>query len=144
MKTCFFIGHRDAPQEIAPKLDEAVNNAIAQHGVTTFLVGHYGNFDRMAAASVIRAKARHKSVLLFMLLPYRSDTHYEHLPDGFNGVFCPFNAAPADVAAIPIANKYAISHCDHLISYVCHEGNSPGFLEFAYERGGIHIVNLAE
>lgn len=144
MKTCFFIGHRDAPDELMPRLVEAVEHTVTQHGVTVFIVGHYGNFDRMAAQAVIQAKSRHKSVMLFMLLPYRSADRREFLPDGFNGVFCPFNHAPADSAAIPVANKYAINHCDYLLAFSCHEGNAKGFVEYAYECGTIIIENLAE
>lgn len=144
MKTCFFIGHRDAPQELLPQIESAVERMVISEGVTHFLVGHYGNFDRMAAEAVIRTKKRHRSVMLHMLLPYRTASRMEHLPEGFNGVFCPFDTAPAETAAIPVANKYAISHCDHLIAWSCHEGNARGFVEYALSWGKIAVINLAD
>ena len=144
MKTCFFIGHRDAPDELLPTLEASVERHITEYGVNAFIVGHYGNFDRLAARAVIAAKARHRSVTLHRLLPYRSKDRMEYLPKGFNGVFCPFTEPVDESAAIPIANKYAISHCDYLIAYVCHEGNARGFAEYARARGNIHVENTAE
>ena len=49
MKSCFFIGHREASEEIFPALAEAVERHIVDNGVTEFIVGNYGGFDRMAA-----------------------------------------------------------------------------------------------
>ncbi|MBE6997554.1 MAG: hypothetical protein E7427_05225 [Ruminococcaceae bacterium] len=57
MSTCFFIGHRDAPETLRPLLAEAVERHITQYGVTEFAVGHYGHFDAMAAG-VVREKSR--------------------------------------------------------------------------------------
>ncbi len=46
---CFFIGHRDTSDSVYPTLLRAVEDHITQYGVTEFIVGHYGNFDFMAA-----------------------------------------------------------------------------------------------
>ena len=62
MKSCFFIGHREASLETLPALTEAVEQHIVQHRVTEFIVGNYGGFDRMAAKAVIAAKARHPEI----------------------------------------------------------------------------------
>lgn len=59
MKSCFFIGHREASEEIFPELAEAMERHIVDYGVTEFIVGNYGGFDRMAARAVISAKALH-------------------------------------------------------------------------------------
>ena len=52
MKSCFFIGHREASEEIYPVLYAAVEQHIVEYGVTEFIVGHYGGFDRLAASAV--------------------------------------------------------------------------------------------
>ena len=49
-KSCFFIGHREASEEIYPALYAAVEQHIVEYGVTEFIVGHYGGFDRLAAS----------------------------------------------------------------------------------------------
>ena len=45
MKSCFFIGHREASSEVFPALFGVVEQHIVEHGVTEFIVGNYGGFD---------------------------------------------------------------------------------------------------
>lgn len=47
MKSCFFIGHRGSSCSLLPLLDSAVEQHITEFGVEEFIVGGYGNFDRM-------------------------------------------------------------------------------------------------
>ena len=54
--TCFFLGSHLARDELAPLLDEAIERHITAYGVSGFVVGHYGNFDRLAAAALRREK----------------------------------------------------------------------------------------
>ena len=51
-KTCFFIGHRDAPDSLASELDALVERHITEYGVGEFVVGRYGGFDALAASAV--------------------------------------------------------------------------------------------
>ena len=69
-KSCFFIGHREASEEIYPALYAAVEQHIVEYGVTEFIVGHYGGFDRLAASAVKEAKRFYPEVKLTLLLPY--------------------------------------------------------------------------
>ncbi len=68
-KTCFFIGHREAPGELRERLAETVEQHIAEYGAANFVVGHYGSFDSMAAEAVKDAKKRRPEVTLYLLLP---------------------------------------------------------------------------
>lgn len=70
MKSCFFIGHREASTEVFPALLKAVEQHIVEYGVTEFIVGNYGGFDHMAAKAVIAAKKQHPGIALSMLIPY--------------------------------------------------------------------------
>ena len=70
MGICFFIGHREAGDELLPTLTEAVERHITEYGITGFMVGRYGNFDKLAARAVIGAKKRHPEVTLTLLLTY--------------------------------------------------------------------------
>lgn len=69
-KRCFFIGHRETPDNVLPILQEAVNKHIEDDGVTEFIVGHYGNFDYLAAKAVTAAKQLHPDITLSLLIPY--------------------------------------------------------------------------
>ena len=55
-KSCFFIGHREASEEIYPSLYAAVEQHILEYGITEIIVGYYGGFDRLAASAVKEAK----------------------------------------------------------------------------------------
>ena len=136
MKSCFFIGHREASVEILPALRDAVEQHIVEYGVTEFIVGHYGGFDRMAAKAVIDAKAQHPEIALSMLIPYHPAERPVELPPGFDSTFYPpgMEKVPRRLAIIR-ANRYVVDHVDHLIAYVWHPGsNSRELLEYARKR----------
>lgn len=50
-----------------PALDKAVEMHISEYGVTEFIVGNYGGFDRLAANAVIRAKQQYSQITLTLL-----------------------------------------------------------------------------
>ena len=144
MKTCFFIGHRDAPESIYGRLLATVERHITEYGVTDFVVGRYGNFDRLAARAVVEAKQRHAGISLTLLMPYyRADA--VPLPDGFDGSLFPdgFETVPKR-AAILRANQYMIRHCDYLIVFDAGRiGNTRGLISYARRTSGLRLENIA-
>ena len=144
MKTCFFIGHRDAPESIYERLLQAVERHISEYGVTDFVVGRYGNFDRLAARAVIEAKQQRSDVTLTLLMPYyRADA--EPLPVGFDGSLFPNGLETVPKRAVILrANLYMIHHCDYLIAYDAGRiGNTRKLVSDARKIEGLHIVNIA-
>ena len=144
MKTCFFIGHQDAPESIYNRLLEAVERHISEYGVTDFIVGKYGNFDRLAARAVIEEKRHHADITLTLLMPYyRTDA--ESLPDGFDGSLFPdgLETVPKR-AAILRANQYMTHHCDYLIAYDTGRiGNTRKLVADARKIERLYIENIA-
>jgi len=118
---CFFIGHRDTPDSIYPDLLRTVEEHISRYGVTECIVGHYGNFDRLAARAVMEVKVRYPEVVLTMLLPYHPSEQKVKLPVGFDGSWYPpeMETVPRRVAIVR-ANRCAIDRSTHLIAYVRH------------------------
>ena len=147
--TCFFIGHHDAGADVLPLLVEAVERHITEYGVTDFYVGHYGNFDRMAAQAVKDAKKRHPKVTLTMLLPYHPFDCPMETPEGFDDMYYPpdMERVPKRYAIVR-ANCYVVDNSHYLIAYAQHHlGSSGDLVEYARKRelrGLIHIENLAE
>lgn len=141
-KSCFFIGHRYADERIYEKLLAAVDTHISAYGVTDFLVGHYGDFDRMAARAVAEARRAHPGISLTMLLPYYPEDHVISVPPIFDGTFYPpgMEFCPKRYAIVR-ANQYAIEHSDYLIAYVTGIGKSRDFLDYAKHKG-VTICNL--
>ena len=147
-KSCFFIGHREASEEIYPVLYAAVEQHIVEYGVTEFIVGHYGGFDRLAASAVKEAKRYHPGVRLILLLPYHPAERPIPTPDGFDSTFYPpgMESVPRKVAIVR-ANRYVVDHVDYLIAYVWHPAsNARELVEYAQKRqqkSGIQITLLA-
>lgn len=136
MKTCFFIGHREAPDSLLLILANEVERHITEYGVTDFVVGRYGHFDGMAARCVKAAKKRHPEVTLTLLLPYHPYDHPIPTPPGFDGTFYPpgMETVPRR-AAIVRANRYMVDHSDFLIAYVWHSvSNARELVEYAKRR----------
>lgn len=144
--TCFFIGHREAPDALLPMLEEAVERHIVEYGVTDFMVGNYGHFDALAARAVINAKKHHPEVTLTLLLPYHPFDRPIPTPEGFDDTFYPpgMETVPRR-AAIVRANRYMVDHSSHLIAYVWHAAsNARDILEYAQrrERRGLMRVTI--
>ena len=129
-KSCFFIGHREASEEIYPVLYAAVEQHIVEYGVTEFFVGHYGGFDRLAA----------------LLLPYHPAERPISTPDGFDSTFYPpgMESVPRKIAIVR-ANRYVVDHVDYLIAYAWHPAsNARELVEYARrrEKNGSLIITL--
>ena len=148
-KTCYFIGHRDTPVEILLRLEASVERHITEYGVTDFVVGKYGNFDRLAAQVVRAAKQRHPEIRLTLLLAYYNPTQSVDLPCGFDDSLYPdgLEFVPKR-AAIVRANQYMVQHSDYLIAYdKGNIGNTRELVKYAQrmeKQGLIHIENLVE
>ena len=145
MPTCFFIGHREAPETLMGELTAEVERHIIEYGVTDFVVGRYGRFDTLAAKCVKAAKKRHPEVTLTLLLPYHPYDRPTPTPPGFDGTFYPpgMETVPKR-AAIVRANRYMVEHSDYMIAYVWHSAsNAWDLVECAkkwMERGLIHVT----
>ena len=62
MKSCFFIGHREADEWLLPRLKLVIDRLIREENVRYFYVGGYGGFDRIAATAVKRAKQKYPDI----------------------------------------------------------------------------------
>lgn len=149
-KTCCFIGHSRVRENIFQALTAAVERHITEYGVTDFLVGNYGQFDRMAAATVKEAKARHPGIRLYLMLPYRPELG-RSLPDmeGYDNAVYPMEMEGVPLKlAIPRLNRLMVEDSNYAIAYVIQTwGGAATALEYAKVRerkGLIHIENLAD
>ena len=144
MKSCFFIGHRETSSEILPALVEAVEKHIMEYGVTEFVVGNYGGFDRMAAKAVIAAKERHADITLSMLIPYHPAERPIEPPQGFDNTFYPpgMEKVPRKLAIVR-SNRYMVDHVDYLIAYAWHPAsNTQDLVEYAKKREYRNLITV--
>lgn len=144
MKSCFFIGHREALSEVLPALTEAIDQHIVEYGVTEFIVGNYGSFDHMAAKTVIAAKNRYPGITLSMLIPYHPAERPVEPPQGFDNTFYPpgMEKVPRKLAIVR-ANRFMVDHVDYLIAYAWHPAsNARELVEYAKKRELQNLISV--
>lgn len=142
-KRCFFIGHRDTPEDILYALRMSIEKHIVRYGVEEFVVGNYGAFDRYARMALLEARQQYPQIALIQLAPYQREGKHFKLWEGFQGVFCP--PIPANTPKrlyIVKANKYMVEHCDYLIACTWKQGNSKRIMEYASKGRWCGIDNL--
>ena len=126
-----------------------VERHIVEYGVTEFVVGHYGAFDRLAARAVREVKQRRPEITLTLLLPYHPYDRPIPTPEGFDGTFSPpgMETVPKRLAIVR-ANRWMVEHSGYLIAYVWHAASSSReILELALKRqarGQLRVTNLAD
>lgn len=147
MKRCFFIGHRDTSDEVFPELLNVVQTHVRMYGVCEFIVGRYGNFDKLAAKAVKQIKESCPGITLTLLCPYHPGMRAVRLPAGFDSSLYPFDKPVPNRLAIVMANEKMINMCDFLIAFVNHPGKARDFLDLAIRReksGLLRITNLRQ
>ena len=148
-KSCFFIGHRDAPETIAAQLEEAIERHITEYGVNAFVVGNYGGFDQMVQKALADAKNRHPDILIRMAVAYSPARVLVELPDGFENIYFPMEQRKTPGrAAIPHLNRILVNESNFLIACVNRtSGGAYSVLEYARrreKRGLIRVMTLQE
>ena len=149
MKSCYFIGHREADDKLLPKLLTVVERLIVEEQARYFYVGGYGGFDRIAGIAVKEVKKRYPDITLHLVLPYHPAERNIEPPPGHDGTYYPegLEGVPRQYAIVR-ANKILVDSCDWLIAYVRHgASNSKKILDYAkrrQEKGLIRVENLAE
>ena len=147
MKSCFFIGHRRTPQSVLPELLAAVDRHIVEYGVREFVVGNYGEFDRIVVKALLRAKRQYPEIILSLLIPYHPSQRAVQLPAGFDNTFYPpeMEKVPRQYAIVR-ANRYMVEHADYLIAYAWHPAsNATNLVAYAKRRekkGQICVTKL--
>lgn len=147
MKTCFFIGHHDAPEHIQEEINAVVEKLAEEHGVDEFVVGYHGSFDRMATVAVQKLKKNNREVKAYRLLAYHPEERDVLVPQYFDGTLYPpdMEIIPRRFAIVR-ANRYMAEHCDYLVAYVRHEGgNAAKILTCARRKSvdDVRVINLA-
>ncbi len=140
--TATFIGHSDCfgldEERVRAEIIKLING-----GITDFLNGYMGGFDKLCARLVYELKIVYPHIHNYAVIPYlthkidRSEYFDEIIyPDGFEKYHFK--------AAIPKRNKYLVDNSGTAVCYVTHGwGGAAKTLEMAY-KAGVRIINLGE
>lgn len=147
IKSCFFIGHRDSPYTIYPKICDIIERLTADEHVYSYTVGHYGSFDNMVFQAIKNLKERNGLIHASLLIPYHPGEKPIEVPDGFDSTFYPpdMEKIPRRLAIVR-ANHYMVDNTDYLVAYAWHPGsNARELLSYARsreKRGLIHVIEI--
>jgi len=148
-KVCFFIGHRDAPESIYPALVAAIEQHITGRGVSCFVVGRYGSFDRLTRKALTEVKLKYPHIKIVTLMPYLTSEQDKTCPCDIDDRIYPegLESVPRRYAIVR-ANRYMIDRSDYMICFVTHPAsNAFNLLEYAHRRardGKITVTNIAD
>ena len=131
-----FCGHSQTSDQdkVASWLD-MILPALIEGGATTFYLGGYGDFDRLAAAAVRRQKSVYSHIESVLVLPYLNrefDTaDYDHT------TYPPLENVPSRYAIVK-RNQWMVCESDVVISGVIHSwGGAAKTLDFAKRKGKV-------
>lgn len=141
MKTALFIGHSDCFGLSNKELRKVIITCI-ENGVSRFISGGQGSFDRIAAAEVFNLKSTYPHIKNILVIPYLSFNVFERRY--FDEIVYPdnFEKYPFKVA-IPERNKYMVNISDVAICFIHHGwGGAAKTYEYAIKKK-LEIYNLA-
>lgn len=149
MKSCFLVGHHDAPISIQPLLDQIVEKLITQQDVSCFYVGCHGSFDAMAVSAIQKAIACRADVYAYLVIPYHPCERQYSVPEFFEDTYYPngMEVVPRRYA-IPRANRIVLDESDILVTFVSRQGGNAAKLlkhgRTLERKGYMKIYNLSE
>lgn len=142
METVTFCGHSNLSATekviIENRLYIEVKNLIKQ-GAKTFLLGGYGEFDELCAATVKKLKEPYPHITSVLVIPYINRSYNKELYDFSE--YPPLENVPKRFA-ISKRNQYMVDKSDTVIAYVTHSwGGAAKTLEYAHKKGK-SVINI--
>ncbi len=133
---CTFIGNRDTPNEIKPRLKEILVDLIENKNVNTFYVGNHGQFDHIVNVILKELKILY-NINYYVALAYIPK--YNEYADYSNTVyFEELNLVPYKYRIVE-RNKLMIKKSNYVVAYSRYVGNSRVFKEYAEKHNKIVI-----
>lgn len=128
-----FCGHSEVSHwnEVKKWLIETVEGLIIQN-VDTFLLGGYGDFDKLAAVVVWELKKKYPQIKSFLVLPYLNGKFDKSRYDG--AIYTNLEKVPKPYAIIH-RNRYMVDESDIVVAYVQRSwGGAAKTLEYAEKK----------
>ena len=145
MKACCGFGHRNVFENISSKLDNAVEEAIAQ-GCEIFYTGAMGVFDSLFSSAVRSAKKVYPHIKLIGVKPYFTNdinTDKDYYTALYDDIIIPDELAGIHPkAAIKARNRWIIDNSDIVLIYTVRNfGGAYEAKRFA-ERNGKRLIKI--
>lgn len=150
--TVSFFGHREVENfaEMERRLDKLIRDLMTQKEYVEFLVGRNGEFDQLAASTVLKHKqlTRSDNSSLVLILPYMTaevTNNQKSFYDYYDEIEISEAAEGKHFkAAIQVRNREMVDRSDLVICYITHKsGGAFQTVQYAGKRGR-KIINIAE
>ena len=143
-KTALFIGNRDCYQVKEADIEQAIISVI-ENGITIFLNGGQGYFDKTCAVIVHRLKKNYPHIKIILVIPYRD---FRIFNDSlFDEIIYPFETHTFSYYTykgnIPKRNRWAVDHSSVAICYVYRAGGAEKTLKYAKNQK-LRIIDLTK
>lgn len=139
-KTATIIGHDDC-SGIDDEHLRAELAKLAESGVTTFLSGGYGGFDRLCARRIYELKPRYPHIRSIIVIPYLD--HKIFAPELFDG-----SEFPECLEGVPYRfrishrNRYMVECAAHAVCFVTRSfGGAARTYRYAQNQG-LNIIDI--
>ncbi len=150
--TVSFFGHRrlDDFMRAERRLEKLIRELLVEKEYVEFLVGRNGDFDQLAASTVLRLKrtVRNDNSSLVLVLPYLT-AEYANNQDSFEGYYdeieiCQAAAGGHFKSAIQTRNREMVDRSDLVICCIEKDkGGAYQTMQYAQKKGK-KIINVAE
>ncbi len=148
-KICSFAGHSEiySPLELRPRLVKQCETLISQYPDMVFWVGHYGEFDSMAANIIRELKKKYATIKLELVIPYLTKSMINQatlFSQNYDSVFlAEIPETTPKRYQIRKCNEYIINNSNFLIAYVNYTyGGAAKTLSYAQRKKNLTIYNL--
>ena len=123
MRVCTFCGHSKiySPYEDIKAATHQIVSGLIQDGYDCFLVGNYGQFDRLAASVCLILKREYPSIGVNLVVPYyqpQLDSDEKEYHARFDDVIVPALESTPYQYRIVRANEYMVDRADTIVAYV--------------------------
>lgn len=135
-----FIGHNECYGASAQRVEQAIIDLINK-GVTVFMSGGQGGFDRMCASCVYRLKQQYPHIINCLVIPYLTFNIFDK--DIFDEIVYPEGFERYHFkAAIPARNKYMVDNATFAICYVNHGWGGAAQTYGKAIKKKLNVINL--
>ncbi len=142
MSKCTFIGHRDCPASIKPKLRAVLEDLRENYNVTMFFVGKEGNFDALVRETLRELKKTYPQIEYAVVFAYKPRQRDFYAYDVSEILYPEKLKGNNSRSAIPVRNLWMIENVNYVVTYVVRqEGNAAGFA-FTAENMGKTVIPL--
>ena len=139
-ETALFIGHSECYNVSSQAIENVIVDLINQ-GITVFLSGGQGGFDKLCAGCVHRLKKQYPQIKNYLVIPYLTFSIFDK--DIFDEIIYPEGFEKYHFkAAIPARNKYMVENSSIAICYVNHGWGGAAQTYRRAIKNKLRIINI--